>query len=221
MTITPESVKELLSSENLGDRLRGVNQLRQLEPAQAFELVQTPINDSNSRVRYAAVSQLDTLGEQDLQTSYTILRDRLLNDDEVDVQAAAADCIGALKLTDAFEDLRQIYRSTGEWLLQFSIIAALGVFGDPRSFDLLAEALNSNTDLVKTAAISSLGELGDLRAISLLVPYASDPDWQIRYRVAQALSRLGGDEARKTLETLAQDQVEQVANEAQSYLPKG
>lgn len=221
MTITPESVKELLSSENLGDRLRGVNQLRQLEPAKAFELVQTPINDSNSRVRYAAVSQLDTLGEQDLQTSYTILRDRLLNDDEVDVQAAAADCIGALKLTDAFEDLRQIYRSTGEWLLQFSIIAALGVFGDPRSFDLLAEALNSNTDLVKTAAISSLGELGDLRAISLLVPYASDPDWQIRYRVAQALSRLGGDEARKTLETLAQDQVEQVANEAQSYLPKG
>lgn len=218
MTITPESVKELLNSENLGDRLRGVNHLRQLEPAIAFELVQAPINDSNSRVRYAAVSQLDTLGEQDLQTSYRILRDRLLNDSEVDVQAAAADCIGALKLTDAFEDLRQIYHSTGEWLLQFSIVAALGVFGDPRGFDLLAEALNSSTDLVKTAAISSLGELGDLRAIGLLVPYATDPDWQIRYRVAQALSRLGGEEARKTLETLATDEVEQVAKEAQTYL---
>ena len=218
MTITPESVKELLSSENLGDRIRGVNQLRQLEPAIAFELVQTAINDSNPRIRYAAVSQLDTLGNQDLPKAYTILRDRLLNDSETDVQAAAAGCLGALKLTDAFEDLRRIYQTTSEWLLQLSIIAALGVFGDPRCFDLLAEALNSSTDIVKTAAIGSFGELGDLRAIPLLAPYATDPDWQIRHRVAQALGHLGGEEARNTLETLAQDRVELVAQEAQTYL---
>ncbi|HAX75977.1 MAG TPA: phycocyanin alpha phycocyanobilin lyase [Cyanobacteria bacterium UBA11372] len=218
MTITPESVKELLSSENLGDRIRGVNQLRQLEPAIAFELVQTAIKDSNPRIRYAAVSQLDTLGNQDLPKAYNILRDRLLNDSETDVQAAAADCLGALKLTDAFEDLRQIYQTTSEWLLQLSIIAALGVFGDPRCFDLLAEALNSSTDIVKTAAIGSFGELGDLRAIPLLAPYATDPDWQIRHRVAQALGHLGGEEARKTLETLAQDRVDLVAQEAQTYL---
>ena len=218
MTITPESVKELLSSTNLGDRIRGVNQLRQLERAIAFELVQTAIKDSNPRIRYAAVSQLDTLGNQDLPKAYNILRDRLLNDSETDVQAAAADCLGALKLTDAFEDLRRIYQTTSEWLLQLSIIAALGVFGDPRCFDLLAEALNSSTDIVKTAAIGSFGELGDLRAIPLLAPYATDPDWQIRHRVAQALGHLGGEEARKTLETLAQDRVDLVAQEAQTYL---
>ncbi|MFB2979442.1 phycobilisome degradation protein NblB [Microseira sp. BLCC-F43] len=219
MTITPESVRELLCSTNLGDRIRGVNHLRQLERAIAFELVQTAIKDSNPRIRYAAVSQLDSLGEQDLPTAYTILRDRLLNDPETDVQAAAADCLAALKLTDAFEDLRRIYQNTSEWLLQLSIIAALGVFGDPRCFDLLQEALNSSSDIVKTAAIGSLGELGDLRAIPLLVPYATDPDWQIRHRVAQALGHLGGEEARNTLETLATDEVELVAKEAQTYLP--
>ncbi|MFM6139760.1 MAG: HEAT repeat domain-containing protein, partial [Sphaerospermopsis kisseleviana] len=32
MSISAESVKELLSSENLGDRLRAVNQIRELEP---------------------------------------------------------------------------------------------------------------------------------------------------------------------------------------------
>jgi len=50
MSVTPESVKQMLSSENLGDRLRAVNQIRELEPAIAFELVQT--HDRNARVRY-------------------------------------------------------------------------------------------------------------------------------------------------------------------------
>jgi len=43
-----------------------------------------------------------------LSTALTVLRDRLFNP-EPDVQAAA---LGALKLTEAFEDLQQIYHST-------------------------------------------------------------------------------------------------------------
>ncbi len=218
MSVTPESVKQMLSSEDLGDRLRAVNQIRQLEPAIAFELAQTAINDRNARVRYAAVSQLDTLGGQDLSTALNVLRDRLFNDPEPDVQAAAADCLGALKLTEAFEDLQQLYHTTSEWLVKFSIIATLGELGDPRSFELLKEALASGNDLVQTAAISSLGELGDTQAIPLLVPYATNPDWQIRYRVVQALNRLGGSEAHSTLEALANDEVEAVAQSAKNCL---
>ena len=218
MSITPESVKELLSSEDLGDRLRAVNQVRELEPKIAFELALAAIKDGNARVRYSAVSQMDTLGGQDLATALDVLRDCLLNDPEADVQAAAADCLGALKLTEAFEDLLQVYHSTPEWLVQFSIIATLGELGDPRSFELLQEALADGNDLIKTAAISSLGELGDMRAISLLVPYSTNPDWQIRYRLVQALNRLGGPEAHSALETLAKDEVEAVAQEARDCL---
>lgn len=218
MSVTRESVQELLSSEDFGQRISGVNQLRQLEPAIAFELIQPVVTDANTRVRYAAVSQLDTLGTQDLQASLTMLRDRLLNDEEPDVQAAAADALGALKLTEAYEDMEQLYRRTPEWLVQFSIVATLGELGDPRSFDLLQEALNSQTSLVQTAAISSLGELGDARAVPLLIPFATNSDWQIRYRVAQSLSRLGGAEARATLEALAKDEKEEVAREAQAAL---
>ena len=218
MSITPESVKELLGSENFGDRIRAINQLRQLEEAIAFELIQPVVTDSNTRVRYAAVSQMDTLGHQDLQKSLTILRDRLFNDPEADVQAAAADALGALKLKDAFLDLQQVYQQSPEWLVKFSIIAALGEMGDERAFDLLQEALTSDNDLVQTAAVSSLGELGDPRAVSLIVPYATHPDWQIRYRVVQALHRLGGAQARSTLEALANDEVEQVAEEAKTSL---
>ncbi len=218
MSVTRESVQQLLSSEDFGQRISGVNQLRQLEPAVAFELIQPVVMDKNTRVRYAAVSQLDTLGQQDLQASLTLLRDRLLNDEEPDVQAAAADALGALKLTEAFEDMQRLYHQTPEWLVQFSIIATLGELGDPRAFELLQEALNSETSLVQTAAISSFGELGDARAVPLLIPYATNPDWQVRYRVVQALAKLGGAEARSTLEVLAKDEKEEVVQEAQAAL---
>jgi HEAT repeat protein len=216
MTVSAESVRELLNSENFGDRLRAVNQIRELEPKIALELIQIAIGDKNARVRYSAVSQLDTLGEQDLDLALQILRE-LLKDPEPDVQAAAADCLGALKLQAAFEDIKELYYTTPEWLVQFSIIATLGSLGDSRSLDILKEALTSNNGLVQTAAISSLGELGNQEAISILTPYVSNPDWQIRYRVAQALVNLGGTEAQPLLEQLAKDEVEVVAKEAKQF----
>ena len=218
MSLNPESVKELLQAQDYGDRIKGINQLRQLEPAVAFELIQPLITDRNDRVRYAAVSQLDTLGTQDLDKSLELLRDRLFNDGEIDVKAAAADAIAGLKLTAAFDDLQQVYQETSEWLLKFSIVAALGEMGDPRGFDLLKEALQSETALIQTAAINALGELGDRRAIPLLIPFATDPDWQIRHRLAQALGNLGGEETQEILEKLARDEAEQVAQLAKHYL---
>jgi HEAT repeat protein len=218
MSITPESVNQLLHSEDFGDRIRGLNQLRQMEPEVAFELIKPLVSDPNTRVRYAAISLLDTIGQQDLALSLELLRDRLLNDPEPDVQAAAADAIGGLKLTEAYDDLENLYHQTTEWLIQFSIIAALGELGEPRGFDLLQEALNSDKDLMQTVAISAFGELGDSRAVPLLIPFANHEDWQIRYRLVQALGRLGGSEARSVLEQLAEDEVEQIAREAKSHL---
>ncbi|MGB6301931.1 MAG: HEAT repeat domain-containing protein [Rivularia sp. (in: cyanobacteria)] len=213
MSITPDSVKQQLESEDLGDRLRGVNEIRELEPAIGFELIQTAITDENARVRYSAVSQFDTLGTQDLDKSLNLLRG-LLQDPEADVKAAAADCLGGLKLVAAFDDLQQLYQSTGDWIIKLSVVAALGELGEPRGFEILKQALSEDNDLVKTAAISSMGELGNTEAVSILAPYASDSDWQMRYRVAQALNRLGTQSAKPVLETLANDEVEAVAEEA-------
>ncbi len=218
MTITPESVKTLLNSEDFGERIRGLNQLRQIDTETAFVMVQPMITDDNTRVRYAAVSQLDTLGINDRDAALEILRDRLFNDPEPDVQAAAADAIGGLKLVEAYEDLANTYHNTSEWLVQFSIVAALGELGDPRGFDLLKEALHSENNLLQTAAIGSMGELGDTRAIPLLAAFADNEDWQIRYRLVQALGRLGGEEAKSIITKLADDKFEQVAKEAKNNL---
>lgn len=214
---TPDSIRALLQSQDFGDRLRGINQLRDIDPAIAFELIQIPVADNNVRVRYAAVSQLASLGSQNRSAALSLLKVALA-DIEADVQAAAADSVGALQLTEAYEDLATLYRRTPEWLVSFSVIAALGELGDPRSFDLLKEALHSDSELVKTAAIGSLGELGDVRAVEILTPYAADPDWQVRDRVVQALGRLNTPEARATIETLTHDETEQVAKHAQQVL---
>ncbi|BDA66547.1 HEAT repeat-containing PBS lyase [Calothrix sp. PCC 7716] len=213
MSVTPDSVKQMLSSEDLGDRLRAVNLIRDLEPGIGFEFIQSALNDSNSRVRYSAVSQIDTLGSQDLDLSLSLLR-RMIQDPEPDVQAAAADCIGALKLVTAYDDLNQLYHSTGEWIVQLSVIATLGALGEPRGFELLKEALDSSNELVKISAISALGELGNPEAVSLIAPLAENPDWQIRHRVVLALRLLGGEQAQSILESLSKDEVEAVAVEA-------
>jgi HEAT repeat protein len=212
---TPESIQTLINSEDLGDRLRAVNQLREIDPATAYDLIQTAIKDQNARVRYAAVSQLSSLGTQNLTQSLDILRGCLLHDPEADVQAAAADALGALKLKSAFEDLHQVYHNTPEWLVKMSIVAALGELDDPRAFDLLKDALKDDNGLIQTVAISALGELGNPDAVALLLPHATDEDWQVRYRVVQALNRLGGVQAEETLKQLSQDSVPQVAEEAQ------
>lgn len=217
MDITPDSVKTLLNSADLGDRLRAVNQMRTLDPSITFGMILQAVDDVNARVRYAAVSQLSSLGGQDREKTLETLRDRL-QDSEPDVQAAAADSIGALKLTEAFEDLRFLYNTSPEWLVKFSIVAALGELGDPRGFELLEDAIASPNELMQMAAIGSFGELGDTRAVPLLIGHAANPDWQVRYRLAQALGRLATPEAKATLESLAQDAIDQVAEEAKSGL---
>jgi HEAT repeat protein len=209
-----DSITALVNSENKGDRIEALNLIRKLEPAIALGYIKQLVTDNNTRVRYAAVSQMATLGTEDLAASETILRDRLVNDPEPDVQAAAADAICALKLTAAFDDLQHLYETTPEWAVQFSIIAGLGELGDPRGLALLQTALASETSLVQTAAIGAIGELGDRAGVESIIPFVNDPDSQIRYQLARALRNLGGELAQDNLAILASDPVEQVATEA-------
>jgi HEAT repeat protein len=164
------------------------------------------------------VSLLDTLGKQDLDITLKLLRDRIQNDSELDVKAAAADAIGGLQLIEAYDDLKDLYHQTTDWLLQLSIIATLGELGEPKALELLQEALKSDNDLVRTSAVGALGELGNPEAVKILSPFVKDEDWQVRYRLVQALGRLGGEQAQTLLQELTQDPFEQVAKEAQDNL---
>lgn len=218
MSESPATIPELLNSDNFNEKIRGLNQLRSLAPAVALPLLTPLVNDPNPRIRYAAVSQLDPMGNADLEQALALLRDRLFNDPEVDVQSVAADVIGGLKLTAAYPDLKKAYEETSEWLLQMSIVATLGEMGDSRGFDLLKLALASENSLIRTAAISALGELGKAEAFPLLAPLVEDEDWQVRFRLALAVAQLEHPDRQKLLQRLAQDPAEQVASTAQELL---
>jgi HEAT repeat protein len=209
-----EAITALVNSPDKSDRIKVLNLIRDLDPAIGFGYIKQLSADPNARVRYGAVSQMAILGQQDLAESLTILRDRLINDPEPDVQAAAADTIGALKLTAAFEDLEDLYHTTPEWLVQFSIVAALGELGEPRGLGLLQTALTSDTTLIQTAAIGAIGELGNPTAVESLIPFVTHEDWQVRYQTARALRNLGGESAQASLAILSQDDIAQVAQEA-------
>jgi HEAT repeat protein len=218
MSITPESVQTLLSSTDYGERLRGINQLRELDRATAFGMIQPMVRDPNVRVRYAAMCQVSTLGVENPTRALEMLRFGMV-DKEADVQAAAADGIGALHLVEAFPDLQQLYSSTPDWIVQMSIVATLGELGDPRAVELLETALNSGTELLVVSAIGALGELQDDRGIPLLTPFAKDPDSQVRYRVAQAMSHFSDNaDAIVVLKYLTSDPDSQVAEYAKLLL---
>jgi len=215
----PETVQALLNDADWGRRLHGVEQCRQLAPTVAMNFLREVITDRNARVRYAAVSQLgnmEGLSAAQKQELLPLLRERLYGDSEADVQAAAADALAGLGLTEAYGDLERAYRESPEWLVKFSVIAGLGVLGDARAYPLLLEALDADIDLLKLAAIGALADLGDMRAVPHLGELVNHPDWQVRLRLAQALQRLDGADAQAFLATLAQDEMEVVAQAAQT-----
>jgi HEAT repeat protein len=214
MTDLPATLIQAIESTNISDRITALNQIRQLEPAAGLQAIERLVGDSNVRIRYAAVSQMANVGVANLDRSLEILRKCLLDDPEPDVQAAAADALGALKLRTAYDDLVYLYNNTPEWLVQFSIVAALGEMGEPRGIELLQIALTSDTSLVQTAAIGALGELGDPRGIDSILPFADSEDWQVRHQVAKSLFSLGTDKVTATLDRLTKDPVQQVAQAA-------
>ena len=218
MALTPDDIRQMLTSEAYEQRLSAINHLSDIDADVAFELVQLVVGDSKARVRYAAVSKLATVGEANPQKSLELLRHALLTDKEADVRAAAADAIGALRLKDGFDDLKALYYETSDWIIQLSIVAALGELGDSRGFEMLDHALRGDNDLIHAIAVGALGELGDRRAIPLLVQHSTNPDWQVRYRVAQALGHFDGPDVNAALEQLSQDSVEQIVQEATSHL---
>ena len=218
MALTPDDIKQMLTSEAYEQRLSAINHLADIDVSTAFELVQLVVDDPKARVRYAAVSKVATVGVADPTKALELLRHALLTDKEADVRAAAADAIGALRLTDGFDDLKTLYYETSDWIIQLSIVAALGELGDERGFEILDHALNGENDLIHAIAVGALGELGDRRAIPLLVKQSTNPDWQVRYRVAQALGHFDGSEVEAALKQLSQDSVDQIVEEANSHL---
>lgn len=218
--MTSVSVPDLLQSADYGDCISGLNQLHTLSHEEAFTLITPLITHTNARVRYAAVSKIATIGNVDRKASLELLCDRLQNDSELDVKAAAADSLGALGLKEAYEEIAALYHATSDWLLRLSIVAALSEMGEPKAIDVMLDALTSDNDLLVATAIGAIGDLGDDSVVDQLETFMCHDDSQVRFRTAQALGSLGGDRSRSWLQRMLDDTDDQVVTQAQHSLER-
>lgn len=113
----------------------------------------------------------------------------------------------------SFDQLEQNDPNVGE-----EEVFAAGQAGDTEHLDNLHHVLAHRAGYapeVVAAALTSVGEIGDPTSVPLVAALHQDADEEIRWHVAAALKRLGGDDARAVLAQMAaNDSSELVRGEA-------
>jgi HEAT repeat protein len=192
-------VREHLRSNSPAERALGINYARYLDDHTRYDILIEMIEDSDPQVRYAAVTQLATVGAHDRQRTLRAVRKILWNaEEDATVRAGAADVLGGLRFHEAYPDLEKLFHESKDWVVRFSIVAALGEMGVPEAFSILVEALESKDEpLVQLAAIGALGELGDERARVHLEPLMNSADASIVERARFALEALDARQGKR------------------------
>lgn len=200
MSGSEDSIESLLGSQSSLERIRGINRIDEYGQFsdQVEQLAHMSSEDGDNQVRYSAISRLASMKRECMSPDQVTLvldcaRKVLTTDREVSCQAGAADVITGLKLSEAFDDLIERYRTTTDWVLKFTILAGLGEMGDERSFDFLKRVIDNDGDgetLLLTAAIGSLGELGDKRGLPIIEKYLEHEDLPLRERAKIAANLL-------------------------------
>jgi HEAT repeat protein len=114
---------------------------------------------------------------------------------------------------------RAFYEDT-DWLVRFSAAVSLGNIKDPRSHDILIQALNSQEIVIQQAAISALGEIRDVNSVTHILRFAQAEDWLTRQRLAEALGNLPTPKSVSALKYLEKDIHKNVAEAARISLQR-
>ncbi|KAK4528542.1 hypothetical protein GAYE_SCF59G6486 [Galdieria yellowstonensis] len=185
-----DSIKRMAQSVNSDDRAKAVTQCRKLPSQERLEVLLSLAKDESLNVRYSALSQLSSVGAENPRRTLEKIREVLREEKEATLIGAAADVLFSLPLPEVFDELVALYEKTSDWIVRLSIVAGIGELKHPRSFEFLAQALESKDDLVISTAIGALGELGDKRALELLEPLLDSTDATIRDRAYNNIQRL-------------------------------
>lgn len=167
-----------------------MTQCRKLPSQERLEVLLSLAKDESLNVRYSALSQLSSVGAENPRRTLEKIREVLREEKEATLIGAAADVLFSLPLPEVFDELVALYEKTSDWIVRLSIVAGIGELKHPRSFEFLAQALESKDDLVISTAIGALGELGDKRALELLEPLLDSTDATIRDRAYNNIQRL-------------------------------
>lgn len=120
------------------------------------------------------------------------------------VRCAALESVSAATHPSISELIQDAYES-GVLELQVSALFAMGRSADTRWLSIVVDELTSMSDQKRLEAAKAAGDLGRSDAIPNLAEMLYDEDLEIRLAAVIAMGQIGGDEAQRILQELAED----------------
>ncbi|MDR9380089.1 MAG: HEAT repeat domain-containing protein [Natronomonas sp.] len=193
-------------------------------------LVSTVTDDSNKKVRAAAIDALDKHGAESLERVIDELSEtdlgsaaewvtaqayvESLSDNRPELRMAAASGLGRIGDSKATPALVKRLSDPDSRVRARSAVAC-GRIGDPQAVEALEDRLHDDPSVdVRRGAADALGEIGTEGALSVLLEAADDETVTIRRVVADALGQFGNVTPVDTLVRLLGDDDETVRRTA-------
>lgn len=152
----------------------------------------TALSDMQKDVRVAAVHGLGELGNETVVVEPLI--NALQDDEEIEVQEAAAKALGRLASAKSIEALISVLGSP-ESKLTAASVEALGQIGDNRAVEPLINLLSHKDPKVRESVSFALGKLNDRKGIGPLIKTLDDQEERVRWFAADSLGKIGAVEA--------------------------
>lgn len=199
-------IKTYLDSPNPQNRIKAITELRKYEPNLVVPLLKRRMCDQEFVIRsFVAIG----LGNKRTEEGFELLLDLIEHDRDYNVRAEAANSLAKYG-EKAIPYLVKLFRQDSNWLIRYSILAAIDFIQYPEIILELSDlGLRGEDFVIKQTAIASLGQLAqtsqESQALELLLSAAKSEQAAIRAQVAKVLIYFEDSQAKTALANLRQD----------------
>ncbi len=168
--------------------------LGKFSSSKAIDALAFALKDEEPDVRKAAVLALGTLTGEKAHRSLMLA----VTDDDPEVRMLAAEALGKARLSDAVDALIFLLEDPDIWV-RAAAARALGRFGGEQVGTVLAERLDTASDIFLLALVEVLGRLKAEKALAPLLKLAQHDDPEVRKTVLAALAEYRWEDVQRTV----------------------
>ena len=199
-------IETYLDNSNPQNRMKAITELRNYEPNVVVPLLKRRMCDQEFIIRSFVATGL---GHKRTDEGFELLLNLIENDRDHNVRAEAANSLAKYG-KGAIPHLVKLFRQDSNWLVRYSILAALDLRQHPEILlEFCTLGLRGDDLVVKETALASLEQLANTpqesQALELLLSAATSEQREIRAQVARVLRHFEDPRAEATLTNLRQD----------------
>ncbi|MEL6440480.1 MAG: HEAT repeat domain-containing protein [Cyanobacteria bacterium J06621_8] len=201
-----QQIKAYIDSPDPQHRIKAITELRNYEPSLVVPLLKRRMYDQEFVIRsFVAMG----LGYKQTDEGFKLLKNLMEQDSDYNVRAEASNSLAKYGAA-AIPHLVKLFQQDTNWLVRYSILAAIDLTQHPEAALELADlGLRGDSEVVMEAAIAILGQLTqtpqEAAALDLLLAAAKSEEATVRAQVARILSCFDNPRAQAALSNLRQD----------------